>query len=307
MGQATGLQRGGQPQSPVICLKGRPLSKAAMTHHRCHPLAEWQFPVYCEELIPPLCSAMWLETLGKAMLASLTLHRALVQPYPIHRLHTEARPPQDAAATVGPNAARLHSRLKQEVQINLSSGNYRGNLGRQNAISQDTEVNTVNLVESAMGPLITATGQGLGFMSRPKDGASRSAALRGWRRGAAPPAGSQPGSPGRGRCVLRRPDHHSGTPRAGAGSFFLSTLSVCQGCRANEGVILEEGLPFSPKAKALSFRAWGLRQLELFLTKSCHFYSGFLTESPRLLFQPNCHWLKRLVRCLHKGFSPFSY
>lgn len=72
-----------------------------------------------------------------------------------------------------PAQQQLHKYLKQEVQINLSSWNYRGNLGRQNAISQDTEVNTVNLVESAMGPLITATGQGLSFMSHPKDGTSQ--------------------------------------------------------------------------------------------------------------------------------------
>lgn len=72
-----------------------------------------------------------------------------------------------------PAQQQLHGYLRQEVQINLSSGNYRGNLGRQNAISQDTEVNTVNLVESAMGPLITATGQGLSFMSHPKDGTSQ--------------------------------------------------------------------------------------------------------------------------------------
>lgn len=75
---------------------------------------------------------------------------------------------------------RLHGRLKQEVQINLSSWNYRGNLRRQNAISQDTEVNTVNLVESAMGPLITATGQGLSFMSHPKDGTSQRAVGLSW-------------------------------------------------------------------------------------------------------------------------------
>lgn len=188
---------------------------------------------------------MWLETLGKTMLScSHTPSIACT------RRH--GRPRMDGAATVGPNTAWLHSRLKQEVQINLSSGNYRGNLGRQNAISQDAEVNTVNLVESAMGPLITATGQGLGFMSRPKDGASRSAALRSWRRGAAPPAGSQPGSPGRGRCVLERPKHRSGTPGAGAGWFFRKTRSVYQGCQPNGAVILEEGLPFSLKAKALS-------------------------------------------------------
>lgn len=84
-----------------------------------------------------------------------------------------AQPPWDEAQWLSDQAReQLHGRLKQEVQINLSSWNYRGNLGRQNAISQDTEVNTVNLVESAMGPLITATGQGLSFMSHPKDGTS---------------------------------------------------------------------------------------------------------------------------------------
>lgn len=35
-----------------------------------------------------------------------------------------------------------------------------------------------------MGPLITATGQGLSFMSHPKDGTSR---CRGWRSGTVPP------------------------------------------------------------------------------------------------------------------------
>lgn len=84
------------------------------------------------------------------------------------------------AAVVCPSTATVAQRLKQEVQINLSSWNYRGNLGRQNAISQDTEVNTVNLVESAMGPLITATGQGLSFMSHPKDGTSRWAVGLSW-------------------------------------------------------------------------------------------------------------------------------
>lgn len=86
---------------------------------------------------------------------------------------TGAGPPWDERQRLCVSAQQqLHGCLKQEVQINLSSWNYRGNLGRQNAISQDTEVNTVNLVESAMGPLITATGQGLSFMSYPKDGTS---------------------------------------------------------------------------------------------------------------------------------------
>lgn len=87
---------------------------------------------------------------------------------------TGADPPWDEGQRLCAWAQRqLPGHLKQEVQINLSSWNYRGNLGRQNAISQDTEVNTVNLVESAMGPLITATGQGLSFMSHPKDGTSQ--------------------------------------------------------------------------------------------------------------------------------------
>lgn len=95
---------------------------------------------------------------------------------------TGAGPPQDEAQRLCVQAQQqLHGCLKQEVQINLSSWNYRGNLGRQNAISQDTEVNTVNLVESAMGPLITATGQGLSFMSHPKDGTSRWAVGLSWQ------------------------------------------------------------------------------------------------------------------------------
>lgn len=99
------------------------------------------------------------------------------RPYTVRSVctgHHRADPPWDEGQRLCAWAERqLHGHLKQEVQINLSSWNYRGNLGRQNAISQDTEVNTVNLVESAMGPLITATGQGLSFMSHPKDGTSR--------------------------------------------------------------------------------------------------------------------------------------
>lgn len=98
---------------------------------------------------------------------------AVQSPVCLHWLSLEHVTQDEGQQPCVPAQQQLHEYLKQEVQINLSSWNYRGNLGRQNAISQDTEVNTVNLVESAMGPLITATGQGLSFMSHPKDGTSQ--------------------------------------------------------------------------------------------------------------------------------------
>lgn len=142
----------------------------------CHLLVlKWL--IYFEECIPsPGCHTILLKIKVTTMPSSSTLLGESVWLCKVQcacaGCHWSMS--QDEAQQLCVRAQQqLHRYLKQEVQINLSSWNYRGNLGRQNAISQDTEVNTVNLVESAMGPLITATGQGLSFMSHPKDGTSQ--------------------------------------------------------------------------------------------------------------------------------------
>lgn len=142
----------------------------------CHLLV-LQWLIYFEECIPsPGCHVILLKMQVTTMPSPSSLLGESEWPCHVRCVCTGCHwsMSQDEAPQLCVRAQQqLHGYLKQEVQINLSSWNYRGNLGRQNAISQDTEVNTVNLVESAMGPLITATGQGLSFMSHPKDGTSR--------------------------------------------------------------------------------------------------------------------------------------
>lgn len=234
---------------------------------------------------------------------------------------TGADPPWDEGQRLFAWAQRqLHGHLKQEVQINLSSWNYRGNLGRQNAISQDTEVNTVNLVESAMGPLITATGQGLSFMSHPKDGTSQWALGLLWLEEESSATYcntvTSPNTWAHLEGVTSFLDH---LKNQNTSFFFIIFIHICfvppqnpsclLGCLtlASRVVFLGDGQALPLRADLLSHWVWGWGQPAFFLTNLYHFCLSFLTGSSWILCRANCHWLEKLVRCLHKGFYPFNY